>query len=137
MQMKRNILRILLFLFVFQGEETRAIECYQCNSKEDEDCTESGVDIKYLKPCPPSHKFCRKAVYIYYFTDPQEHISVCECAKWRNAEQDCYRGRYTRDSYQLVCECHGVGCNRSARSSSRTTIFLCILCQIVLILLLI
>lgn len=70
-----------------------------------------------------------------YFMDSQERVIVRECAKWRNADTECYRGRYSRDSYQLVCECHGVGCNRSARSSLRTTVLLYILCQLVLLVL--
>ncbi|XP_076180488.1 uncharacterized protein LOC143153325 [Ptiloglossa arizonensis] len=135
MQIKLNMLRVLLFLFVFQGEESKAIKCFQCNSKKDEDCTINGANIKHLKSCPASQRFCRKVVYIYYFMDSQERVIVRECAKWRNADTECYRGRYSRDSYQLVCECHGVGCNRSARSSLRTTVLLYILCQLVLLVL--
>ncbi|XP_076663119.1 uncharacterized protein LOC143366171 [Andrena cerasifolii] len=135
MRMKLNMLHILLYLLVFQ-RESRAIKCYQCYSKRDKDCTVNKVDIKYLKHCPPSYAFCRKAVYMYYFTDSQEYITVRECAKWRNADRECYRGRYMRDSYQFVCECKGVGCNRSTRSSSKTTILIYILYQLVVLLVL-
>nr|KAF7425870.1 hypothetical protein H0235_008308 [Vespula pensylvanica] len=94
--------------------EYRCNKCYQCNSKKDKDCGLNKVDPKYLKICPMTHPYCRKYVYKYYFTDSREYSTIRECAKWRNAERECYRGRYSADSYQLTCECKGSGCNRSA-----------------------
>ncbi|XP_076398384.1 uncharacterized protein LOC105661846 isoform X2 [Megachile rotundata] len=132
MQMKLNTLRILIFLFIFQ-KESKATNCYQCDSKKDTNCTVDKVDIKYLQMCPESKPFCRKAVYIYYFMDSRQDLTVRECAKWRNADNECYRGRYTRDSYQLVCECKGAGCNRSTRYSSEATIFLYVFCPMIIL----
>ncbi|XP_076752181.1 uncharacterized protein LOC143424167 [Xylocopa sonorina] len=134
MQMKLNAFRVLLLLFVLQREESRAVKCYQCNSKKDKNCTVNTVDTKYLKPCPLSQPFCRKAVYIYYFMNSRDYLTVRECAKLGNADKECYRGRYAHDSYQLVCECKGAGCNHSTRSSSKTTIYLYTLCQFVVLL---
>ncbi|XP_017789810.1 PREDICTED: uncharacterized protein LOC108572127 [Habropoda laboriosa] len=131
MRIKVNVLRVLLFLFVFQREEAKAAKCYQCNSKIDKDCTVNMVDIKYLKPCPTSHPFCRKAVYIYYFMNSREYITVRECVKWRNADNKCYKGRYIQDSYQLVCECKGAGCNHAVKFSSQTAILLYVFCHFV------
>lgn len=111
-----------------------------------------------MKPCPASQPFCRKAVYICkltnfffqiyhkytinelimlinfldYFMNSREYIIIRECAKWWNSDKECYRGRYPRDSYQYVCECKNTGCNRSTRFSSKTIIFLYILCQIII-----
>lgn len=62
----------------------------------------------------------------------REYIIIRECAKWWNSDKECYRGRYPRDSYQYVCECKNTGCNRSTRFSSKTIIFLYILCQIII-----
>ncbi|XP_033340990.1 uncharacterized protein LOC117228985 [Megalopta genalis] len=133
MRIKLNTLQVLLFLFIFQAD-SKAIKCYQCNSRKDDDCTQNKVDIKYLKPCPLSHRYCRKAISIYYFMESREYITVRECARWRNTDKPCYRGRYSRDSYQLVCECYGTGCNRSARHFSNMSIFLYVLCQLVILL---
>ncbi|XP_017758456.1 PREDICTED: uncharacterized protein LOC108549548 [Eufriesea mexicana] len=133
MRVQGNALRVLLFLSVFQ-RESKAMKCYQCNSGKDTDCTVSTVDARYLKSCPPSQPFCRKAVYIYYFMNSRDYLTVRECTKWRNVDKECYRGRYTRDSYQLVCECKGAGCNQSTRFSSTTTIFLFVLCQFIIFL---
>ncbi|XP_020281793.1 uncharacterized protein LOC109853786 isoform X3 [Pseudomyrmex gracilis] len=36
------------------------------SSRKDEDCTVNKVHSKYLKLCPSSHLYCRKAVYVYY-----------------------------------------------------------------------
>ncbi|KAG6796077.1 uncharacterized protein LOC108001443 [Apis cerana] len=132
MRVNVNALQVLILLFVFQRGESKAIKCYQCNSKKDKDCTINTVDIRYLKPCPASQPFCRKAVYIYYFMNSREYIIIRECAKWWNSDKECYRGRYPRDSYQYVCECKNTGCNRSTRFSSKTIIFLYILCQIII-----
>ncbi|CAK9810978.1 hypothetical protein ANTPLA_LOCUS6752 [Anthophora plagiata] len=134
MRTKLYVLRILLLLFVFQREESRATSCYQCNSKKDKDCIVNMVDIKYLKPCSSSQSFCRKAVYIYYFMDSREYVTIRECVKWQNAEDKCYKGRYVRDSYQLVCECEGAGCNRAVKFSSQTGIFLYVFCHFVVFL---
>ncbi|XP_078039594.1 uncharacterized protein LOC144471434 [Augochlora pura] len=133
MRIKLNTLQVLLFLFVFQAD-SKAIKCYQCNSRKDDDCTQNKVDIKYLKTCPPSQRYCRKVVSIYYFMESREYITIRECARWRNDEKPCYRGRYSRDSYQLVCECYGAGCNRSASHFSNMSIFICVLCQLVILL---
>ncbi|XP_029175184.1 uncharacterized protein LOC114943652 [Nylanderia fulva] len=131
MQTRLRVLQILLILCIFhQKEKCTAIKCYQCSSKEDEDCSVNKVHFKYLKLCPSGHPYCRKAVYVYYFMDSHNDLTMRECAKSRNRE--CYRGRYSRDSYQLVCECVGYGCNRSRRSSPSLAIyFLCTLLVIV------
>ncbi|XP_043590952.1 uncharacterized protein LOC122571368 [Bombus pyrosoma] len=134
MHVKVNGLHVLLLLFVFQREESKAITCYQCNSKRDPDCTINTADIRYLKPCSSSQAFCRKAVYIYYFMNSHEYIIIRECAKWGSADNECYRGRYPRDSYQFVCECKSTGCNRSTTFSSMTTIVLYVLCQFIVFL---
>ncbi|KAK9310611.1 hypothetical protein QLX08_000154 [Tetragonisca angustula] len=133
MHVKINALQVLLLLFVFQ-RESKAIRCYQCNSKKDKDCTINSVDIKYLKPCLASQPFCRKAVYIYYFMNSRDYTIIRECAKFGNANKECYRGRYPRDSYQLVCECKSTGCNRSTTFSSETFTILYILCQFIVFL---
>ncbi|RLU26986.1 hypothetical protein DMN91_000785 [Ooceraea biroi] len=125
MQIKFCIIQILLILCIFQKEST-AIKCYQCSSKKDEDCTINKVHFKYLKLCPSDYPYCRKAVYVYYFMDSHNDLTMRECAKSRNSQKECYRGRYSRDSYQLVCECVGYGCNRSRRCSPSLAIyFLC------------
>lgn len=49
-------------LYILKKEST-ANKCYQCSSKKDVDCTINKVHLKYLKLCPPSHPYCRKAVY--------------------------------------------------------------------------
>lgn len=65
--------------------------------------------------------------------DTHNDLTMRECAKSRNSKmRECYQGRYSRDSYQLVCECVGYGCNRSRRSSPSLAIyFLCTLLVIV------
>ncbi|KAM0726834.1 hypothetical protein ACS0PU_006995 [Formica fusca] len=132
MQTRLRVLQILLILCIFQKEECNAIKCYQCSSKKDEDCTVNKVHFKYLKLCPSGHPYCRKAVYVYYFMDTHNDLTMRECAKSRNSKKECYRGRYSRDSYQLVCECVGYGCNRSRRCSPSLAIyFLCTLPVIV------
>ncbi|XP_035732974.1 uncharacterized protein LOC118446429 [Vespa mandarinia] len=113
MRIRLNTFYIILVLLFFP-KEYRGNKCYQCNSKKDKDCELDKVDPKYLKTCPMTHPYCRKYVYKYYFTDSREYSTIRECAKWRNAERECYRGRYSADSYQLICECNGSGCNRSA-----------------------
>ncbi|XP_026667613.1 uncharacterized protein LOC108622899 [Ceratina calcarata] len=135
MRIKVNALRVLLLLFVFEKESEAATKCYQCNSKKDKDCTVNMVDARYLKACPSSQPFCRKAVYIYYFMNTRDYFVVRECAKWRNADRECYRGRYVRDSYQFVCECEGAGCNQSTRFSSKITISMYAFCQFIIFLL--
>ncbi|XP_025161353.1 uncharacterized protein LOC105189669 [Harpegnathos saltator] len=129
MHIRPHVLQILLILCIFQnGKKCIAIKCYQCSSKKDQDCTLNKVHFKYLKLCPSSHLYCRKAVYVYYFMDSHNGLTMRECAKSRNSQKECYRGRYSRDSYQLICECVGYGCNRSHRcSSSFAVYFLCTL----------
>lgn len=74
---------------------------------------EEGKETNYF-----SSKFILRSmkwkIFSDYFTDSREYSTIRECAKWRNAERECYRGRYSADSYQLTCECKGSGCNRSA-----------------------
>ncbi|XP_018049639.1 PREDICTED: uncharacterized protein LOC108688059 [Atta colombica] len=123
MQIRLYVLRILLVLCVFQREECVATKCYQCNSKKDEDCSINKVHYKYLKLCPSGHFYCRKAVYMYYFMGSYNSIIMRECAKLRNNQKECYQGRYTRDSYQLICECMGYGCNSSQQCSSNLVIY--------------
>ncbi|XP_011705081.1 PREDICTED: uncharacterized protein LOC105460332 isoform X2 [Wasmannia auropunctata] len=101
--------------------------CFSKSSKKDEDCSINKVHIKYLKLCPSGHLYCRKAVYVYYFMDSYNGLIMRECAKSRNSQKKCYQGRYTRDSYQLICECVGYGCNLSQQCSPNLQIyFLCI-----------
>jgi len=58
--------------------------------------------------------------------DSYNDLTMRECAKLRNSQKECYQGRYTRDSYQLICECMGYGCNPSQRYSPNLVIyFLC------------
>ncbi|KAK2587850.1 hypothetical protein KPH14_003947 [Odynerus spinipes] len=132
MRIRSNALHIVLVLLVLP-KEYRGIKCYQCNSKTDKDCSLSNVDPKYLKPCSTTHHYCRKYVYKYYFTDSREYSTTRECAKWRNAERECYYGSFPADSYQLTCECEGSGCNRTARS--KPTCYLCVLSHFLLLLL--
>jgi hypothetical protein len=58
--------------------------------------------------------------------DSYNDLTTRECAKSRNIQKECYQGRYTRDSYQLICECVGYGCNPSQRCLPNfVTYFLC------------
>ncbi|XP_015591684.1 uncharacterized protein LOC107266079 [Cephus cinctus] len=113
-----NLLRILLILLIFHKKASRGIECYQCRSDKNDECTRDNADIKYLQNCPDSCNYCRKSTNQYYFTDSSELIVIRECAKLWTEGKECYRGRYTRDSFQYICECRGSGCNRSSTSVS-------------------
>lgn len=60
--------------------------------------------------------------------DSYSDLILRECAKSRNSPKECYQGRYTRDSYQFICECVGYGCNLSQQWLPNLVIyFLCIL----------
>ncbi|XP_043500911.1 uncharacterized protein LOC122523304 [Polistes fuscatus] len=133
MRIRLNRFHIILVL-LFLPKEYRCNKCYQCNSKKDKDCTFNKVDPKYLKPCPMTHPYCRKYVYKYYFTNSKEYSTTRECAKWRNAERECYRGRYPDDSYQLTCECKGFACNRATRTNFKPLHFAYILSQLLVLL---
>ncbi|XP_043270380.1 uncharacterized protein [Venturia canescens] len=125
-----TILPILLIMSVIQ-KVCIGINCYQCKSSEDKNCGTKSADRKYLKECPRSHRFCRKLDSIYYFTDSRDYITIRECAMFRTEGQDCYHGRYNRDSYQRVCECGESGCNRSP-SLHRGTSMILLLSQLFL-----
>lgn len=59
--------------------------------------------------------------------DSYNDLILRECAKSQNSQKECYQGRYIRDSYQLVCECTGYGCNSSQQCLPNLVIyFLCI-----------
>ncbi|XP_015121759.1 uncharacterized protein LOC107044407 [Diachasma alloeum] len=108
-----------------------AIQCYQCDSFKDNNCTEKEVDLRYLQHCPNTHNYCRKIISAFYFKDPRESFVVRECAAHGPKEEACYKGKYSKDSYQYICECKNAeGCNSSSLSYNQNWIILiCIICM--------
>ncbi|XP_012272392.1 uncharacterized protein LOC105695430 [Orussus abietinus] len=109
----RHTLRIFVAILALH-RPSRGLECYQCNSKENERCTAGKVDPSYLRSCPESRPFCRKVDSKYYFMDSPERFVSRECSRSVDADEGCYVGRYTYDSYQEICECGSPGCNRAS-----------------------
>ncbi|XP_011314870.1 uncharacterized protein [Fopius arisanus] len=113
--MAHCIMIFLVIPVIFLYTTCWGIQCYQCESLKDDSCTEHEVDPRYLLRCPVTHNYCRKIISAFYFKDSSETFVVRECAIHGSIVEDCYKGKYSKDSYQYVCECKNAeGCNSSS-----------------------
>ncbi|XP_063990269.1 uncharacterized protein LOC135169312 [Diachasmimorpha longicaudata] len=116
---------IIFISVVFLYAPCNAIQCYQCDNLKDINCTEKEVDPRHLQYCPNTHNYCRKIISMFYFKDPNEPFVVRECAVHGPEENVCYKGKYSKDSYQYICECKNAeGCNSSSTPDNQNWVLL-------------
>ena len=120
------------------------LQCYQCNSTEDEACLDPFVDepttdgekpkvkaeaANFLKPCPGEESLCRKT----------DQFVIGEATGWgghvrhdTSVIRSCATEKYENDCYETIlegynattCTCEGDGCNHAALASLAITIAL-------------
>ncbi|KAG8173444.1 hypothetical protein JTE90_025285 [Oedothorax gibbosus] len=117
----KNYLNLALCVFIFilcQVNLGNTIECYQCHSERDPDCTADIPDVKYLTNCStlkkgPQYSACRKIEnnvdFVVLGQQPTRRI-IRQCASDVDKERPCYY-RAGFGGRANVCDCFESKCN--------------------------